>query len=109
MKTFRYINMAVLGLMMAACSNDLDLEQTVNESHGIPFSATISVGNATRTSLTENANKTINMEWVNDEKVAMVYEAGGALKVTAATVTVQTDKSATISATLEEGVADGAG
>lgn len=108
MKTFRYINMAVLGLMMAACSNDLDLEQTVNESHGIPFSATISVGNATRTSLTENANKTINMEWVNDEQVAMVYVAGGALKVTAATVTVQTDKSATISATLEEGVADGA-
>ena len=109
MKTFRYLTIAVLGLVMAACSSDIASEQPV-ESHqgkGIPFTATISMrGSATRSAMTESAS-TISAAWETGDELALVYEVSGQKQVTKATMTVSDDKSATITATIAEGVTTG--
>jgi hypothetical protein len=109
MKTFRYLTIAVLGLVMAACSSDIASEQPV-ESHqgkGIPFTATISMrGSATRSAMTESTS-TISAAWETGDSLALVYEVSGQKQVTKATMTVSDDKSATITATIAEGVTTG--
>ena len=111
MKTFKTISIAVLSLMMAACSSDMQEaapDLALKSGKGIPFSATISQGAVTRTELTENmTDKTLESQWATGDEVAMVYDVGGNTKVTKAIVTSLTDKSATITATLEEGVTNG--
>ena len=102
--------MAALALMTAACSNDDNdfqaPEQPAN-AEGIPFTATISIGESASTrALTENGT-TIEATWADDEKVALIYDAGGTPTKTETSVTKQTDGTATISATLASGATDG--
>ena len=111
MKTFRYMTIAALSLLMAACSSNDDFTsgQVSTTGRGIPFTATVSMdGNKTRTVLTEDAtNGTIAAAWETGDELALVYQVGGVTKVTKATVTAQSDKTATITATLDEGVTEG--
>ena len=111
MKTFRYMTIAALSLLMAACSSNDDITsgQVSTTGRGIPFTATVSRdGNTTRTVLTEDAtNGTIAAAWETGDELALVYQVGGVTKVTKATVTAQSDKTATITATLNEGVTEG--
>ena len=109
MKTFRYLTIAVLGLVMAACSSDIASEQPVvsHQGKGISFSATISMkGSATRSVMTESTS-TISAAWKSGDELALVYEVSGQKQVTKATMTVSDDKSATITATIAEGVTTG--
>ena len=109
MKTFRYLTIAVLGLVMAACSSDIASEQPVvsHQGKGIPFTATISMrGSATRSVMTESTS-TISAAWETGDELALVYEVSGQKQVTKATMTVSDDKSATITATIAEGVTTG--
>lgn len=111
MKTFRYMTIAALSLLMAACSSNDDITsgQVSTTGKGIPFTATVRMdGNSTRTSLTEDAtNGTIAAAWETGDELALVYQVGSVTKVTKATVTAQSDKTATITATLDEGVTEG--
>ena len=71
MKTFRIFSIAVLGIILAACSsNDEIIEQPAQPNDDvIHFSGTISLeGAGTRTAMTETeADKTITVDWqVND-------------------------------------------
>jgi hypothetical protein len=76
MKTTRIFLMAALALTFAACSNDdndiLSPEQS-QKAAGIPFTATISIGEtaATRT-LTEDGT-TLAASWTVGDKVAMIH------------------------------------
>lgn len=109
MKTFRYLTIAVLGLVMATCSSDIASEQPVvsHQGKGISFSATISMkGSATRSVMTESTS-TISAAWKTGDELALVYEVSGQKQVTKATMTVSDDKSATITATIAEGVTTG--
>lgn len=103
-------SLAVLSLAMAACSNDTDPRQSLgdNNGKGIPFTATVSMaGSATRSVLAENAG-TITATWKTGDALVLVYEVSGQKKVTKAVMTVRDDdKSAVITATLEEGVTEG--
>ena len=110
MKTFKSISMAVMSLVMVACSNDITSERPAEnpQGKGIPFSATISMrGSATRSVMTENSDKTISAAWETDDEMALVYEVAGKKQVTKAKMTVAEDKSATITATMAEGVTAG--
>ena len=110
MKTFKSISMAVMSLVMVACSNDITSERPAEnpQGKGIPFSATISMrGSATRSVMTENSDKTISAAWETNDEMALVYEVAGKKLVTKAKMTVAEDKSATITATLAEGVTAG--
>ena len=70
MKTFRIFSMAVLAIILAACSSNDEIigqpEQPTGEV--IHFSGTISTESAaTRTQMTENGDGTISVDWkVND-------------------------------------------
>ena len=70
MKTFRIFSMAVLAIILAACSSNDEIigqpEQPIGEV--IHFSGTISTESAaTRTQMTENGDGTISVDWkVND-------------------------------------------
>ena len=109
MKTFKKISIVVLSLMTAACSSDIASEQPSEslQGKGIPFTATISMkGSTTRSAMTENGS-TISAVWKTGDELALVYEVSGQKKVTKATMTVRDDKSATITATIAEGVTTG--
>ena len=110
--------LAALALTMAACSNEDNItEQSADIASpevGIPFSATISTGGATRALSGPDTDGKIQATWAENEEVALVYEVGGTTKVTKATVTTVSDGTdgktagtATINATLETGVANG--
>jgi len=105
------MTIAALSLLMAACSSNDDITsgQVSTTGRGIPFTATVSRdGNTTRTVLTEDAtNGTIAAAWETGDELALVYQVGSVTKVTKATVTAQSDKTATITATLDEGVTEG--
>ena len=110
MKNFKSISMAVLSLVMVACTNDITSERPADNTQGkgIAFSATISMrGSATRSAMTENSDKTISAAWETGDEIALVYEVAGKKQVTKAKMTVADDKSATITATLAEGVTAG--
>ena len=107
--------MAALAIVMAACSNDSGDNKKVSATGGIPFTATISTGGngTTRTVLTEAKdaqNKDIlTVDWKQDDKIVLIYEAGGETKVSVANVD-DVDNStgkATISATLDANTTDG--
>lgn len=76
MKATKFLSLAALALAFAACSSD-DYEMTDQQpaqGEGIPFSATISVGNNAFTrALTESGN-TLVATWAVGEKVALVHD-----------------------------------
>lgn len=105
MKATKIILMAALALMTVACSNDDNDIQTPAEqpakSEGIPFTATISMGESASTrALTENGT-TIEATWATGEKVALIYKVSATTYLKEAEVTPQGDGTATISTTLE--------
>lgn len=107
--------LAALALTMAACSNEDNITEQPAEVRGIPFSATITTGGATRAlSGPDNTTKVITATWAENEEVALVYEVGGETKVTKATVSAVSDGTdgktvgtATITATLDANVTNG--
>ena len=107
--------MAALALMTAACSNeDNAIEQQPQMARGIPFTATISLGNSASTRALEeiapngdNPNGRIVATWAENEKVALIYTVGSTTFATPATVTPQTNGTATLSATLQSGAVNG--
>jgi len=115
MKTTKYFFMAALALMTAACSNeDNAIEQQPQMARGIPFTATISLGNSASTRALEeiapngdNPNGRIVATWAENEKVALIYTVGSTTYATPATVTPQTNGTATLSATLQSGAVNG--
>ena len=113
MQTTKIFLMAALALMTVACSNDDNDIQTPAEqpakSEGIPFTATISMGESASTrALTEdNVNNKIEATWATGEKVALIYTVGSTPTKTDAEVTKQADGTATISATLASGATNG--
>ena len=113
MQTTKIFLMAALALMTVACSNDDNDIQTPAEqpakSEGIPFTATISMGESasTRALVEDNVNNKIVATWATGEKVALIYMVGSTPTKTDAEVTKQTDGTATISATLESGATNG--
>ena len=110
MKTIKYLTMAALALMMTACSsddNDIITPDQPAKAEGIPFSATITVDNGATTRALAESGTTIEATWADGEKVALIYTVGSTAYKTDATVTKQADNSATISATLQTGVATG--
>jgi hypothetical protein len=105
MHTTKIFLMAALALMTAACSNDDNDIQTPAEqpakSEGIPFTATISLGESASTrALTENGT-TIEATWATGEKVALIYKVSATTYLKEAEVTPQGDGTATISTTLD--------
>ena len=111
MKTTKLFFMAALALMTVACSNDIDEQPSQQPANlvGIPFTATISVGESaiTRALEEDGVNNKILATWKDGEEVALIYDAGSTPTKTVASVTKQTDGTATISATLEEGATNG--
>lgn len=78
MKTTKILSIAALALMMTACSNDdndLTTPQPNPQSKGIPFTATISIGQSAATrALTEDAvNNKLVATWTAGEKVALIH------------------------------------
>ena len=78
MKTTKIFTIAAMALMLSACSsNDIEenLPQPNNKAEGIPFSATISIGESAMTrALTEDAtNNQMVPTWAVGEKVALIH------------------------------------
>ncbi len=113
MQTTKIFLMAALALMTAACSNDdtniLTPAEQPAKSEGIPFTATISMGESasTRALAEDNVNNKIVATWADNEEVALIYDVSGTPTKTDAKVTKQTDGTATISATLASGATNG--
>ena len=103
--------LAALALTMAACSNEDNITEQpadiASPEAGIPFTATITTGGATRALSGPDGENKIQAAWATGEHVALVYEVGGTTIVTDAEVTKQTDNSATITATLDGNVTNG--
>ena len=77
MKTTKLFFMAALALTFAACSNDDNIIQNPVQqpakAEGIPFTATISMGESASTrALSDNGTK-IEATWATGEKVALIY------------------------------------
>ena len=95
--------MAALALMAAACNQKEEYipEQPVK---GVPFTATVTAESISSKALTDNTT-TLGFNWVEDETLALIYEVGGTPYNTTATVaSVDGSGTATITATLEDGV-----
>ena len=102
--------MAALALMTGACSNDNELTpQQPDQTGGIPFIATISGNSSAVTrALSEANNGNIVATWTVDEQVALIYNVGERkCNTTATVIEVDSEGTATITATLEDGTADG--
>jgi hypothetical protein len=72
----RYLfSLVALAIIMAACSSDENTqESTGRNGQKMPFTATISVGDATTRSLTEATDgSAITTSWVKDEQVALIH------------------------------------
>ena len=107
MKTTKLFFMAALALMTAACSNDdNDLTKQPAKAEGIPFTATISVGESGTTRALSESGSTLVATWATGEKVALIYTVSATTYVKEAEVTPQGDGTATISTTLEGSPAD---
>lgn len=111
MKTLRFFSMAVLAIMMAACSDEI---QTISEQPAaqqkIPFSATIGApgsGTTTRTTLTPgkdaNDKDILNVAWKEGDAIALIH---GGNKDVVTVQTVNADGSATISGDITVGSDD---
>lgn len=112
MQTTKIFLMAALALMTVACSNDdNDIQTPVEQpakSEGIPFTATISMGESasTRALAEDDVNKKIVATWATGEKVALIYKVSATTYLKEAEVTPQGDGTATISTTLDGSPAD---
>ena len=108
MKTMKYFFMAALALMTAACSNeDNEITQQPQNTRGIPFTVTLSMGeSATTRALTPNGNK-IDATWETGDEVALIYTVENTTYKKVATVTAQTDGTATVSTKLDGNPDDG--
>ena len=74
MKTTKLFFMAALALMTAACSNDdNDLTQQPAKAEGIPFTATISIGESGTTRALSESGSTLVATWATGEKVALIH------------------------------------
>ena len=74
MKTTKFFFMAALALMMTACSNDdNDIAQQPVKAEGIPFTATISVGESGTTRALSESGSTLVATWAVDDKVALIH------------------------------------
>ena len=93
----RYLySLAALSLLTAACSSD-ENTQDLSGVNGqkIPFTATISVGDATTRSLTEATDgSAITTSWVKDEQVVLIHN--GVVDVMTVTAVDDQTKAATI-------------
>ena len=77
MKTFKLFSMAVLALLMAACSSsDNEILQSAQPQGKMFFSATIAAPNsgATRTIYNETSDGYINVSWKEGDKIALVHK-----------------------------------
>ena len=101
MKTTKLFFMAALALMIASCSEQIEQVQQPINTEGIPFTATISTEGHAATRLLTESGSTINATWASGEKVALIYTVGTTTYLEEATVTPQTDGTATISTTLD--------
>ena len=100
MKAIRLFSMAAVALMMCACSEDVIEQKDAPAAKGMPFKATISMGGATRTTLTENASSGLDVAWKDGDEVAICYGDGTTGYKDVFTVTPVGDGTATISGTL---------
>ena len=90
MKTTKLFFMAALALMTAACSNsDNDILTPAEQpakAQGIPFTATISIGESASTrALAENGSGGLTATWAENDEVALIHN-GVIDKVTVASV-----------------------
>lgn len=117
---FRLLSLTLWAALTAACSNDDITSDNPSEpanTRGIPFTATITTGgdNLTRTTMKQETNGKISVNWSKKDSVAMVYKVYSDLVgdsvtvVTGAKVTPKTDNSgkAAIEAKLDSRVAPG--
>ena len=109
MKTFKLFSMAALAIMMGACSSDDNVleEQPAKQQGKIPFSATISGANVTRTVIEEgtgsDAGKLV-VAWKGDEEIALVHNGK---KDVVPVTTVNPDGSAVITGSIDATGSDG--
>ena len=96
MKTRYIISLAALALMTAACSSDENTQELSGRNgQKMPFTATISVGDATTRSLTEATDgSAITTSWKKDEQVALIHN--GVTDVMTVTAVNEETKVATI-------------
>ena len=74
MKTRHILSLAVLALMMAACSSDETAQQSAPSTGKVPFKGVINANGAGTRGLTEAADgKSISAKWEKDELVAVVH------------------------------------
>ena len=93
----RYLfSLVALAIIMAACSSDENTqESTGRNGQKMPFTATISVGDATTRSLTEATDgSAITTSWKKDEQVALIHN--GQIDVMTVTEVNEETKAATI-------------
>ena len=106
MKTTKFLSLAALVLIFAACSND-DYELTAmqpTETGGITITATLAPKTATTRAVADNGDNKITVTWAQNEHIAILYEVKSVKKVADATITaVNDDGSATISFSVDGG------
>ena len=77
MKNIRIIFAAVLGMMLAACSNDDIVQNSATNGAGggkpMPFSATITTPAGTRGLTEATDGKSITAKWVVGEEIALIH------------------------------------
>lgn len=74
MKTKQFFSLAVLALMMAACSSDdIATSQSDTKVRTVPFKAVISADAGTRGLSEATDGNTITVDWEKDEQVALVH------------------------------------
>ena len=122
MKTKSLLSIAMLGLLFAACSNDMNDVQ-VPEQGKIPFVASISAKSIdsalTRSTLVENEDGTLSNAWEVNDRIHFGYlinkdatdeekeDSSNWGKFVATVSKVNDDGSATITAEIENTLADG--
>lgn len=101
----KYIFIAVSAVIVAAaCTKESNTP--AEEVNGIPFTATIQKDADVRAITDDGIN--LNVNWAENETIALIYTAGGSARNTTATITdVDGSGTATISATLNAAVTDG--
>ena len=109
MKTTKYFFMAALALMTAACSNeDNAIEQQPQMARGIPFTATIGIGESAATrALIENSDGYIVGTWEENDLVALIYKVGNTSYKAEAKVTSVSNYKATLSGELRSDAVNG--
>ncbi len=103
MKKYMFIAVSAI-IAIAACTKEA--YTPAEEPTGIPFTATIQ-NDADVRAITDNGTS-LNVNWAENETLALIYTAGGSARNTTATITdVDGTGKATISATLDAAVTDG--